>query len=116
MVPIIGSLVSFVVAALIGGLAIYLAARIVVDVNDYTRAIFTAVLGGIAWALTAWIPLIGPLVALVAWVAVIKWRYPGGWRVAIGIGILAWLSALVILLVLHILTPLRIGAFGVPGV
>lgn len=116
VIPFLGSLVAFVIALLIGGLAIYLSARIVVDVDDYSHAVVTAVLGAVGWALTAWIPLIGPVIALVVWVWVIKWRYPGGWTKAAIIGVIAWLAALVILLVVNTVFRLGIGAFGIPGV
>ena len=116
VVPLVGGLISFVVALLIGGLAIYISARIVVDVDDYSHAVITAVLGAIGWALTSWIPLFGPVIALVVWVGVIRWRYPGGWVKAAIIGFGAWVSALLILLVLNSVLGLGIGAFGVPGV
>ena len=116
MVPIIGSLIAFVVALLVGGLAIFISARIIVDVDDYSHAVVTAIVGAIAWALTSWIPLIGPILALIAWVWVIKWRYPGGWATAGAIGIVAWLSALAILFVLNSALGLGVGAFGVPGI
>ena len=116
MVAIIGSLVAFVIALLIGGLAIYSSALFVIDVDDYSRAVLTAFLGAIGWALTAWIPLIGPLIALVVWVGVINWRYPGGWTKAAIIGLGAWVSALLILFVVNSVLGLGIGAFGVPGV
>ena len=116
MVAIIGSLVAFIVALLVGGLAIYISASIVVDVKNYTHAVVTAVIGAIAWALTAWIPLIGPLLALIVWVGVINWRYPGGWVKAGIIGGVAWLAALVILFILNAVFRLGVGAFGVPGV
>lgn len=116
MVEIVGSVVAFVVALLIGGLAIYVSARVIADVDNYSYAVLTAVLGAIAWALTAWIPLLGPIVALVAWIWVIKWRYPGGWMNAAIIGVGAWLSALIILFILNSVFRLGIGAFGVPGV
>ena len=116
VVPLVGGLVSFLVALLIGGLAIYISARVVVDVDDYSHAVITAVLGAVGWALTSWIPLVGPVIALVVWVGVIKWRYPGGWVKAAIIGVGAWLSALLILVVLNSVLGLGIGAFGVPGV
>jgi len=115
MVPIIGPLVAFIVALLVGGLAIFVSARIVVDVDDYSHAIITALLGAIAWALTSWVPLLGPILALVAWIWVINWRYPGGWGTAAAIGLVAWLAALVILFVLNAIFRLGVGAFGVPG-
>jgi hypothetical protein len=112
VVPLVGGLISFVIALLIGGLAIYISARIVVDVDDYSHAVITAIVGALGWALTSWIPLIGPVIALVVWVGVIGWQYPGGWTKAAIIGLGAWISALVLNSVLG----LGIGAFGVPGV
>ncbi len=116
VVPFLGSIVAFLVALLVGGLAIYISASIVVDVKDYSHAVVTALVGAIGWALFSWIPLIGTLLALVVWVWVINWRYPGGWTKAALIGIIAWLSALVILVIVNSVFGLGIGAFGVPGV
>jgi hypothetical protein len=112
----VGSLVAFIVALLIGGLAIYISARVIADVDDYSHAVITALVGAVAWALTAWIPLIGPVIALIVWIAVINWRYPGDWIKAALIGLVAWVSALVILFVLNAVLGLGIGAFGIPGV
>jgi len=115
MVFLIGSIVAFVVALLVGGLAIYISASIAVDVQDYSRAILTALIGAIVWALTSWIPLFGTFIALFAWVWVINRRYPGGWVNAATIGFVAWLSALGILFVLNSVLGLGISAFGIPG-
>ncbi len=112
---LLGGLVSFVVALLVGGLAIYISARVVVDVDDYDHAVVTAIVGAVGWAVTSWIPLVGPLLALVVWVGVINWRYPGGWTKAAIVGVGAWLSALLLLLVVNSVLGLGIGAFGVPG-
>lgn len=114
--PIVGSLVAFVVALLVGGFAIYVSANIVVDVKNYRHAIITALIGALAWAVTAWIPLFGPLVALIVWVAVINWQYPGGWTNAAIIGVGAWFFALVILLIVNSVFGLGISALGIPGV
>jgi hypothetical protein len=116
MVAFIGSIVAFVVALLVGGLAIYISASVIADVQDYSHAIVTAFVGAIGWALFSWIPLIGGILALVVWVGIINWRYPGGWKQAALMGVIAWLSALVILLVVNSVFRLGISAFGVPGV
>ena len=113
---VVGSVVTFLVALLVGGLAIYLGAGLVVGSDDYGHAVVTALLGAIVWALTSWIPLVGLLVALVVWVGVVNWRYPGGWGDAAVIGVVAWLSALVILFVLNAILGLGVRALGVPGV
>ncbi|MFC6719177.1 hypothetical protein ACFQGT_02675 [Natrialbaceae archaeon GCM10025810] len=115
MVPLIGSLVAFLVALLVGGLAIFVSAKVVVDVDDYSYAIVTALFGAIAWTLATWVPLVGPVLALVAWIWVINWRYPGGWGTAAIVGFVAWLAALGILFVLNGVFRLGVGAFGVPG-
>lgn len=115
VVPVIGAVIAFIVALLVGGLAIFVSAKVVVDADDYSHAIVTALLGAIAWALTSWIPLLGPLIALIAWIWVINWRYPGGWGTAAAIGLVAWVAALGILFVLNAVLRLGVGAFGVPG-
>lgn len=111
---LLGSVVSFMVALLVGGLAIYFAGWLLTDTTEYARAVITALIGAIVWALTSWIPLIGPIIALIAWIWVIKWRYPGGWVRAIAMGLIAWLSALVILYILNDLLDLGVRAFGIP--
>ena len=112
---VIGSVVAFVIALLIGGLAIFISGRLIADVHDYSHAVITALIGGIAWALTVWIPLLGPVIALIVWIAVINWRYPGGWARAAIIGLVAWISVLVILFIFNSVLGLGIGAFGIPG-
>ncbi|AFO55307.1 MULTISPECIES: hypothetical protein [unclassified Natrinema] len=115
MVSVIGSFVAFLVALLVGGLAIFASARLIVGVDDYSHAVVTAILGAVAWGVTSWIPLLGPILALIAWVWVINWRYPGGWGTAAAIGVIAWFAALGILFVLNVVFRLGVGAFGVPG-
>ncbi|MFA9516856.1 hypothetical protein ACERIT_06520 [Halopenitus sp. H-Gu1] len=112
---VLGTVVSFLVALLVGGLAIYISGRVIVDVDDYSYAVVTAVIGAIAWAIGSLIPLIGSVVALVAWIWVIKWRYPGGWTDAAIMGLVAWLAALIIIIILNSILGLGIIAFGVPG-
>ncbi|MDY6817881.1 MAG: hypothetical protein SVG88_04390 [Halobacteriales archaeon] len=112
-------LVTFLVNLLVGGLGIYLGARIVADIDDYRHAIFTALIGAIVWAIAGvfvgWIPLLGPVLTLLAWIGVINWRYPGGWVDAGIIALVAWLSVVVLLFLLGpILGP--VNAFGLPGV
>lgn len=92
-----------------------MSASVITGEKDYSHAVITAFIGAVVWALTAWIPLLGPLIALIAWIAVIRWRYEGGWGTAILIGLIAWVAALVILFILNDLLNLGVGAFGIPG-
>lgn len=116
---IIDSLVVFVVSLLIGALGIYVGARVVVDYDDYTYAIITAAIGALVWAVVAfflgWIPLLGPLLALVAYVGVINFRYPGGWVQASVISLIAWVAAVVVLYLLALVGLASFEAVGVPG-
>lgn len=112
---LVDSIIVFVVSLLIGALGIYVGARVIADVDDYGHAIVTALIGAIAWAVVSWIPLVGFVLALIVYLAVINWRYPGGWVNAILITLIAWISAAVVLYVLSFLGLVSFGAFGVPG-
>lgn len=95
-------MLTFVVSALIGGVAIHADALIVSDARGYAHAVLTALVGAVVWTLLAPVPLIGGLLALVAWVAVVRWRYPGGWLRAGATGVAAWAAAVVILAALDL--------------
>lgn len=117
---IIDSVVGFVVSLLVGGFGIYVGARFVVDESDYGHAVVTALIGAVVWAVVGlflgWIPLLGVVLTLVAYIAVVNWRYPGGWVEAAGIALVAWAASLVALAVLSVLGFGSLSAFGVPGV
>lgn len=117
---LVDSLVVFVVSLLIGALGIYVGARTVTGRDDYTYAVVTALLGAVIWAvvgfLFGWIPLLGPLLVLAAYVAVVNYRYPGGWGDAILVAFVAWLTVLVVLYLLALLDVSTFEAVGVPGV
>lgn len=114
------SLVAFVVSALVGGLGIYAAGLVVTGVRDYEHAVWTALIGAFVWALSAalfgGLPALGPVLTLVAWVAVVKWRYPGGWVSAAAMGVLAWVASVGVLWGLAQLGVEGIDALGVPFV
>ena len=117
---IIDSLIVFVVGLLVGAFGIYVGARVIVDVEDYTYAIVTALIASVLWAIVGlflgWIPLIGPVIALIVYIGVLNWRYPGGWLRATGIALIAWAASLVVLYVLAAVGITTFDAIGVPGV
>ncbi|MWG34308.1 hypothetical protein [Halomarina oriensis] len=117
---LVGALFVFLVNLLVGTVGIRLGARLVVDSDTgYRRAAVTALLGAVVWAVVAfvfdWIPVLGPLLSLLAWVGLINWRYEGGWLTAAGIGLVAWLVVVGILYVLAALGVIGFSALGVPG-
>ena len=115
----IDSLVVFVVSLLIGALGIHLGASVIVDVSDYTYAVVTALIGAIVWSVVGfffgWIPFLGPAIVLLAYLAIIKRRYPGGWIDAIGITLVAWIAVVVVLSLLALAEVTTFDAVGVPG-
>lgn len=116
---VLDSIVVFVVSLLIGALGIYVGARVIADVSDYTYALVTALIATIVWTIVAfffgWIPFLGPLLALLAYIAVINHRYPGNWMSAIGIALIAWLASLIVLYVLALVGVTSPEAAGVLG-
>ncbi len=101
-----GSLVAFLVGLLVGGLAIFIAASVVTDTQNYSHAVFTALVGAIIWGLSefflSWIPLVGEFIPLVAWIWIIRRRYSASWTHAAIIGFIAWGAAILVLAVLPI--------------
>ncbi|WP_276257042.1 hypothetical protein [Halomontanus rarus] len=116
---VVDSIVVFVVSLLIGALGIYVGASLIVDSDDYTYAIVTALIGAIVWGVVGfflgWIPLLGPILVFIAYLTVINWRYPGGWVEALAITLVAWLSVLVVLYILAFVGLTAFEAAGVPG-
>ncbi|WP_049955031.1 hypothetical protein [Halostagnicola larsenii] len=116
---VVASAIVFVVSLLIGAVGIYVGARVIVGVGDYDHAIVTALIGSIVWSVVGyvvgWIPLLGPLLALFAYIAVIKFRYPGEWTAAAMIGLVAWVIVLVVLYALAAIGVTGFEAVGVPG-
>ena len=111
----IAYVIAFVVSVLVGAFGIYIGARVIVDTEDYTYAIVTALIGSLALVLFGLVPIIGTILALVAWIVVVNWRYPGGWVDAILIGLIAWIAALVALWILDLVGIEGLRAVGIPG-
>lgn len=59
--------------------------------------------------------LLGTLLALVGWLAVVRWRYPGGWPRAAVTAVVAWVAPVVVLALLELLGVRAPTALGVPG-
>jgi len=117
---ILDSIVVFVVSLLIGALGVYAGARIVTGVDDYSYAIVTSLIGALVWVVVAfflgWIPFLGPVLTLLAYVGVIKRRYPGGWLTAATVALAAWVAAFVVLYALAVAGVTGFDALGVPGI
>lgn len=110
----------FLVSLLVGTVAINVGARLLIDSDTgFRRAAVTALIGAVVYTLVGFflggIPLLGPLLMLIAWIAVINWQYPGGWGTAVGIGVVAWIVAVLVLYALSWVGVVTPEALGVPG-
>lgn len=117
---LVSAVFIFLVSLLIGAAGIHLSARLLIDRDTgFRRAIVTALVGAIVYTVVGlffgWIPLLGPLLMLLAWIGIINWQYPGGWGTAAGIGFIAWIVAIILLYVLSILGIVTPEAMGIPG-
>jgi hypothetical protein len=117
---LIDSLIVFLVSAAIGAFGIHIGALIVTGESDYTGALVTALIGALIWSIVSfflgWILLLGPILALLAWIEVINSRYEGGWINAAFIGLTAWAAVFVILYILAAFDISAFEAIGVPGI
>ena len=112
---------AFVVSLLVGTVAIVAGVRLVIDSDaGLANAALTALVGAAVWAAVSyfvgWIPFLGVVLMLVAWIGVINWRYPGGWGSAAAIGFVAWIVAVGIVYGLTAIGLFAPEALGVPGV
>lgn len=117
---IISAVFVFLISLLIGTAAIHLGAQVMIDRDTgFLRAAVTALIGAIVYTLIGfflgWIPFLGPLLMLIAWIGIINLQYPGGWGTAIGIGLIAWIVAILILFALNTLGIITPEALGVPA-
>ena len=116
------SLLVFAVSLLIGGFAIHVGATIAFASRNYSHAVLTALLGAIAWAIVdiglsefGISGLAASLAGLLVWIFVVRLRYNVGWIRAGIVAAVAWLAALLVLLLLATLGIGNLEAFGVPG-
>lgn len=115
----IDSVVVFLISLLVGSVGIYGGARLVAGEKDFGYAFVSALIGAIVWSiagfLIGWLPLLGPLLTLVAWIAVINARYRGGWMNAALIGLTSWIFAVAVLYILALVGWTTFTAIGIPG-
>ncbi|WP_122090140.1 hypothetical protein [Halalkalicoccus subterraneus] len=118
---VLDTIIVFLVSLIVGTLGIYVGVSLATnEAIGFGGAALTALLGALAWGLVSffvgWLPLVGALLALVAWVGVINLRHAGGWATAALIGVVAWLVASAALYALTLAGLVSASAVGIPGV
>ncbi|MEM4780460.1 MAG: hypothetical protein QXG03_02695 [Halalkalicoccus sp.] len=117
---VLDTIIVFLVSLLVGTLGIYVGVSLATnEAIGFGGAAITALLGALAWGLVSfflgWLPLVGALLALVAWIGVINLRHSGGWGTAALIGVVAWLVASAALYALAVIGFVSASAVGIPG-
>lgn len=118
---VIGSLVTFLVSLLVGGLGIYVGAKLVVGKGDFWTAVWTALFAALGSTLVSllvgWIPLLGGLLGtilgLIIYLLIVSIQYNVDWIEAAAIAVVAWIAVLVVRFLLGPLLGPG-GAIGVP--
>ncbi|ADJ14960.1 hypothetical protein [Halalkalicoccus jeotgali] len=118
---VLDTVIVFLISLLVGSLGIYVGVSLATnEAIGFGGATLTALAGALAWGLVSfflgWLPLVGALLALLAWVGVINLRHSGGWGTAALIGVVAWLVAGAVLYALAIGGLVSASAVGIPGV
>jgi hypothetical protein len=118
-VSLVSAIAVFIVNLIIGAIGIHTGARLLIDQETgFGRAITTAFIGAIIWAVVAffigWIPILGPILTLIVWIGFVNRQYPGGWGTAAGIGIVSWIVVIIILYILSLINIVGLNAIGVP--
>lgn len=118
---VLDTLIVFVVSLLVGSLGIYVGVSLATEeAIGFGGAALTALLGSLVWGIVSffvgWIPLVGALLTLLAWIGVINLRHSGGWGTAAVIGLVAWAVAVAVLYALATAGVVSASAVGIPGV
>jgi heme/copper-type cytochrome/quinol oxidase subunit 2 len=115
----IPTLFGFVASLIVVSIATYASTAVLTEESSYVHSFGTALLTSIVWFGVTYFTggtfvIAGPVLAIVAYIAVVNWRYPGGWIRAGAITIVTWIGTFVILYALAALGFSSFQALGVP--
>lgn len=119
MVQVGPTLFGFVASLIIVSVATYASTAVLTDSSSYVHSLITALFTSIVWFGVTYFTggtfvIAGPVLAIIAYVAVINWRYPGGWVRAGAITALTWIATFAILYALAAVGISSFRALGVP--
>lgn len=110
--------VLFIASLVIGAFGIHVGAMVVANKDEFAKALLTALVAAIVWSVASFfladIPYVGPLLTLLAYIAVVKWQYSASWLESGGIALLAWIVGLGVLSLLSIIGIGSLEAVGIP--
>jgi hypothetical protein len=110
--------VVFVASLVIGAFGIHVGALVVTGQDAFGKALLTALVAAIVWSIASFflgdVPYVGPLLTLLAYLAVVKWQYSASWLASGAIALLAWIVGLGVLSLLSLVGIGSLEAVGIP--
>ena len=110
---LIADLVSLIITLLATAFVLYVAGKMVVgEKATFGSALSIAAVGAIlAFVLNLFLPILGGVIALLAWWYLIKVQFETGWLAALAVGILAVIVSVVVAVVVSILFGISLAFF-----
>lgn len=113
------TLFGFVTSLIVVSIATYASTALLADETSYVHSIVTALLTSAVWFGVTYLtggPFVvaGPILAVLAYVAAVNWRYSGGWIRAGSITLATWIANVAILYALALAGISSFEALGVP--
>lgn len=121
--PVSYAIVTFIASLLVGTAATYIATTALLDESSLIHSFVTALIASVVWigityftggTSVSFIPVLGPVFALAAYIIVIDLRYPGTLVRATGISVLTWAINFVILYLLALAGISSFALIGIP--
>ena len=110
--------VVFVASLVIGAFGIHVGAMVITNQDEFGKALLTALVAAIVWSVASFflgdVPYVGPVLTLLAYIAVVKWQYTASWLESGGIALIAWIVGLGVLSLLSIFGIGSLEAVGIP--
>lgn len=110
---------GFVASLIVVSIATYASTALLADETSYVHSIVTALLTSAVWFGVTYLTggafvVAGPILAVLAYVAAVNWRYSGGWIRAGSITLATWIATFAILYALALAGISSFEALGVP--
>lgn len=117
------AVIPFIASLVVGTAATYIATTMLLDESGVIHSFVTALIASVVWigvtyitggTSVSFIPFLGPVFALAAYIIVIDLRYPGTLVRATGISVLTWAIDFIILYALALIGVSSFAIIGVP--
>lgn len=97
MLPFLPPMMGLIVSIFVSTISIYIAGKILAEKENIGIAFVTALIGSlVAYVIGMYVPYVGWLIAIIAWLAIIKHFYDTSWLKAFFIALIAFIAEVII--------------------